>query len=442
MARFDQLLQLPALLDYLKEEGFEQPTDVQNSAIPALLKGESIVCTAQTGTGKTLAYALPLVQMLKEGEKEKRWDPALASAPMALVLCPTRELASQVFQVLKRISHFAKFRVRLLSGGDSSARTTQMRQGVDVLVAAPSRVRQALEKGDLSLDQLSLLVADEADQMLDLGFAKELKKIYEKITGQCQLALFTATQPGDLQQIATEVFDGAPLRDLVVGMNHNVKLNIETYNISCSQGEKPLMLELFLKEQGGMKGIIFVNRKETVDEVHAKLAEQFPKRTFARLHGDMDKKARETAIKAFREKNVTLVASDIAARGIDVKGVVWVLNYDLPFEAVYYLHRCGRTGRAGVPGRVFNFVTARDQAIITKINRSIGEQTLLKLDPIAEDKKRPVATAKKKVVKKKAPLKKPVDRKKKVGKQKPDKKKYVRAVKKTPRYKKKATKRR
>src|SRR5690606_17316203 len=195
----------------------------------------------------------PLVQLLKIGEKEKRWNPELGAAPMAMVLCPTRELAAQVFAVLKRISHFAKFRVRLLSGGDSSARTTQMRQGVDVLVAAPSRVRQAVEKGDLKLDQLSLLVADEADQMLDLGFAKELKKIYEKIVNPCQLALFTATQPGDLQQIATAVFDGAPLRDLVVGDSHQVKLNIETYNISCSQGEKPMMSELFLKEQGGMK---------------------------------------------------------------------------------------------------------------------------------------------------------------------------------------------
>lgn len=441
MATFKQLLQLPVLHDYLKEEGFEKPTDVQEQAIPHLLQGESIVCTAQTGTGKTLAYALPLVQLLKEGEKNNRWDPKAASAPAAIILCPTRELASQVFGILKRISHFAKFRVRLLSGGDSSAKTTQMRQGVDVLVAAPSRVRQALDKGDLKLDQLCLLVADEADQMLDLGFAKELKNIYSKAPHGCQLALFTATRPADLQEIAQDVFDGAQLMDLVVGMNHSVKLNIETYNISCSQGEKPMMLELFLKEQGGMKGIIFVNRKETVDEVYENLAKQFPKRKFARLHGDMDKKSREAAIKEFRDKNVTMVASDIAARGIDVKGVVWVLNYDLPFEAVYYLHRSGRTGRAGVAGRVFNFVTNRDNAIIAKINRSIGEQTLLKLDPIATDKKAAAASSKKKVAKKKTPLKKPTDAKKKVGRDKPDKKKFVKKVKKTPRYKKSAPKR-
>src|SRR5690606_32130498 len=160
------------------------------------------------------------------------------------------------------------------------------------------------------------------------------------------------------------------------------------------------------------------------------LSEKFPKRTFARLHGDMEKKDREKAIKAFREKNVTLVASDIAARGIDVKGVVWVLNYDLPFEAVYYLHRSGRTGRAGVAGRVFNFVTNLDNAIISKINRAIREQTLLKLTPIAGEKQQQT---------KKAPSKKKVV-KKKVEKKVPAKKKFERKVKKTPRYKKQSKK--
>jgi superfamily II DNA/RNA helicase len=437
MARFDQFVKLPALQEYLSGEGFDQATPVQAKAIPSLLKGDSIICTAQTGTGKTLAYALPLVELLKNAEKNGTFDHTLAKAPVALVLCPTRELAAQVFAVLKRISHFAKFRVRLLSGGDSSARTQQMRQGVDVLVAAPSRVRQALDKGDLSLEQLKILVADEADQMLDLGFAKELKNIYSKITSPCQLALFTATRPADLQEIALDVFDGATLIDLVIEGSHTVRLNIETYNIQCSQGEKPMMLELFLKEQGGLKGIIFVNRKETVDSVHQLLMKQFPKRQFARLHGDMDKKEREQAIKAFRDKNVTLVASDIAARGIDVKGIVWVLNYDLPFESVYYLHRCGRTGRAGVAGRVFNFVSSRDQGLIAKINMSISEQTLLKLDPIAAMNNKPAAAkAKGERVAKKAP-----SAKKKVATKKEEpKKKFVRATKKTPRYKKQQAK--
>lgn len=427
MATFKQLIKLPALQDYIKQEGFEKPTDVQNKAIPALIKGDSIVCTAQTGTGKTLAYALPLVELLKQAEAAKTFDPSLQSAPVAIVLCPTRELASQVFGIFKGISHFAKFRVRLLSGGDSSARTTQMRSGLDVLVAAPSRVRQAIEKKDLDMSQVRFLFVDEADQMLDLGFTKELKKIYSYITGPCQIAMFTATRPADLNQIAMEVFDGAPLTDLIVEGAHGVKLNIETYNITCSQGEKPHMLELFIKEQGGQKGIIFVNRKETVDEVHNLLSEKFPNRIFAKLHGDMEKKEREKAIKAFREKNVTLVASDIAARGIDVKGIVWVLNHDLPFESVYYLHRCGRTGRAGVAGRVFNFVSSRDQGLIAKINRSIQEQTLLKLDPIAGEQKRAEIGLKKKAT---------VAKKKALAKAEPEKKKFVRKSKKTPRYKK------
>lgn len=427
MASFASLIKLPALQDFLTGEGFQKPTDVQAKAIPLLLKGESVVCTAQTGTGKTLAYLLPLVQLLKQAEEAKTFDPSLKSAPVALVLCPTRELASQVFGILKKISHHAKFRVRLLSGGDSSAKTTQMRLGLDVLVAAPSRVRQAIEKKDLDVSQVQFLYIDEADQMLDLGFTKELKKIYEKIPGQCQIAMFTATRPADLNQVATEVFNGAPVIDLVVEGAHGVKLNIETFNITCSQGEKPQMIELFIKEQGGMKGIVFVNRKETVDEVHKHLSEKFPKRTFAKLHGNMEKKEREKAIAAFRDKNVTLVASDIAARGIDVKGVVWVLNYDLPFESVYYLHRCGRTGRAGVPGRVFNFVSTRDQGLIAKINRSIQEQTLLKIDPIAGEKKREAVKDKKKATAtKKAALSKKV----------PAKKTYVKKVKKTPRYKK------
>lgn len=426
MARFDQLIKLPALLDYIKEEGFEKPTEVQSKAIPQILKGESLVCTAQTGTGKTLAYALPLVELLKQAEAAKTFDPSLASAPAAIILCPTRELASQVFGILKRISHFAKFRVRLLSGGDSSAKTLQMRNGLDVLVAAPSRVRQAIDKGDLNVSQVKMLFVDEADQMLDLGFGKELKKIYSKIEGPCQLALFTATRPADLNQIAMDVFDGAPLTDLVVEGAHELKLNIETFNITCSQGEKPFMLELFLKEQGGMKGIIFVNRKETVDEVHKVLTDKFPKRVFAKLHGDMEKKDREKENAAFRDKNVTLVASDIAARGIDVKGVVWVLNYDLPFESVYYLHRCGRTGRSGVPGRVFNFVNTRDQGLINKINQSISEQTLLQLDPIAGDKTRAQVNVKKKAT----------EIKKKTTESKtPDRKKYAVKTKRTPRYK-------
>ena len=381
MSKFEDLLNNADLLKYIEDQGFKSPTPVQVKGIPLLAKKQSISLLGKTGTGKTLSYALPVVQGLKE--IEDRSVEATPGAPKALIVLPTKELTSQVYQVFKDISHFAKLRVRQLLGGEKGQKSRDLgTSAIDILITGPGRLAQMLEKKEITLSEVKYFILDEADTLLDMGFFKDIQKLWGYCEwDDCTVGLISATMPNDFDKFKEEVFSKVDFTMLEVGGN-SIKQDIETFNIDIGQKEKNPMIELFLEKQANGSGMIFCNRKETTTEVHDYLKEKYPSKRFFILNGEMEAKDRNASMKKFRDKGGVMICTDIAARGIDIPSLNWVLNYDLPFEAVFYIHRSGRVGRGGRKGSVYNFVTSRDLNLISRINVSIKEQSLLKLTTI------------------------------------------------------------
>ncbi len=440
---FEQLNLLPEIGEFLKENSLKQPTEVQSKSIPPLLKGEDVSVLAQTGSGKTLAYTMPLFHRLKMNDDDIPMESQFG-APRGIILTPTRELNHQVFKVSKSVAHHAKLRVRTLVGGDKGKRSRRLNEeAFDILISSPGRLLSSLERKEISAELLEMIIFDEADQLLDMGFSRELKKINELIAKQkidFQVALFSATWPAQYQNFLADIFPSRQFKEVVCQGGVQLKRNIETYNIHCGAREKKNLLNAFLKEQGKGTGVVFVNRKEDVLKILEEVKKEFPRRKVNALHGGLSQGERKKAFEEFRNKGGILLASDIAARGLDIDSLGWVLNYDLPFEAVYYIHRCGRTGRAGKLGRVYNFVTAGDSKLMGRINEAILSQSSLALKPLdgpkGQSQKAPQKkTNKKKVTKKVA---KKAARSKKA--QSARRSATARVSKKTPRYKKKKKK--
>jgi len=386
MKDFKDLLENEGLFSFLKEQGMEKPTDVQAKAITPFLKGDSLSVLAQTGSGKTLAYALPLVQLIKADEAAGIENEP--GHPRAMILAPTRELATQIFLILKSISHHCKMRVRLLKGGDDSKKTKRLStENIDILVAGPGRAKSALTRKELVALKTKYLVFDEADQLLDMGFSKDIKSIYNFFEwNDTQVCLFSATMPKDFTDFKAEIFPKAEFEEIHLAGGHKMIQNIETFNIHLNYKEKAAMTEAFIEKTAQGSGIVFVNQKGPAQEVHAKLVKKFPKKKFHILHGDMDIPERKKSFDQFKKVGGVLVCTDIAARGIDINTLNWVLNYDLPFESVYYVHRAGRVGRNGRKGQVYNYVTSKDFTLIGKINEAIASQSALNISPIKQNK--------------------------------------------------------
>ncbi len=436
MADFKDFDLLPEIISFLKESSLSKPTEVQSKAIPAFIKGENLSVLAQTGSGKTLAYTLPIFHKLKINDDDIPMDDQFG-APRAIILTPTRELNQQVFKICKSVAHTAKLRIRQLVGGDKGKRSRRLQEeAFDILVCSPARLLSALERKEVLPKLLEALVLDEADQLLDMGFTRDIKKIISFIhkvnkAPLKQVALFSATWPAQYENFVEDVFHGLSFKQVVCQGGIQLKRNIETFNIYLPQKEKSKILEEFIAKEAKGTGLIFVNKKEDVLKVAQTLRGQFPKRNIIELHGNQKPSERKAAMDNFLKKKGLLVASDIAARGLDVDNLGWVLNYDLPFEAVYYIHRCGRTGRAGRLGRVYNFVTSADIKLMGRINEAILSQSSLALKPLEAPKGSPMA--------RKTQKKSGSKNSKKVVKKKTEKKmKRKSAVrKKTPRYKKK-----
>ncbi len=378
---FDKMFTNWDILDYLKENKFKNPTEIQQKAIPLLIKGKSLAAAAQTGTGKTLAYALPAINLVKKLE-EKEGINEENGAPLVVILSPTRELARQVQGVIKGITHNAKCKVRLLASGESSKKTVSATHGpVDILITVPGKLHQSLKKGDIAGNNVRMLILDEADQLLDAGFSKEIAAI-KSFMLEPQIALFSATIPLKFDEFRKSVFPDVQFDTLLLKGTHKVQQNIETYNVYLAYTEKPKFTVEYIKKVGKGQGIIFLNQKEHAETLYKFLLEEFPKRKFHLLHGGMTPQDRKKSYRKFVEEKGILISTDISARGIDIEGLSWVLNYDLPFDSVYYIHRVGRTGRQGKDGIAYNFVTAKDEKLIAKINAAILEQDTLKIKPL------------------------------------------------------------
>lgn len=428
---FESFEFIPEIHSFLKEKTIKKPTEVQVKALPELLSGANVSVLAQTGSGKTLAYALPIVHKLKSDDDAIPMESQFG-CPRAIIITPTRELNAQVKGVFKSISHHAKLRIRSLIGGDKGKNSRKIsEEAYDILITSPARLVSALKRGEVSLKLMEFFILDEADQLLDMGFTKDITSIHNSLTGAnsekpIQYGFFSATWPPQYENFVEEVFSPMEFNKVICQGGVQLKRNIDTYNIYLGIKEKEKMTESFLLEHGKGTGVIFANRKEDVLAIADKIKAAFPKRRVNSLHGGLTQIERKNAFKEFSEKGGILVASDIAARGLDVAGLGWVLNYDLPFEAVYYIHRCGRTGRDNKLGRVYNFVTTSDSKLMGRINEAILGQSSLALKTL-EPPRQSGAPAK---------AGKPHKKVSKAPKKKVHKKKKA-APKRTPRYKKK-----
>jgi superfamily II DNA/RNA helicase len=351
------------LLRAVDESGYSEPTPIQRGAIPSVLMGRDLIGIAQTGTGKTASFVLPMIDILAHGRSR-------ALMPRSLILEPTRELAAQVSENFEKYGKYNKLSMALLIGGvQMGDQVKALEKGVDVLIATPGRLMDLFSRGKILLNGCELLVIDEADRMLDMGFIPDIEEICSKLPKNRQTLLFSATMPPPIQKLAAK-FLNEPKR-IEVARPATANVNIEQKLIQVSSDKKRDTLRSLLKGDEVKNAIIFCNRKSTVRELTTSL-----KRSgFAagQIQGDMDQSDRIAEFERFKRDEINiLVASDVAARGLDVKGVSHVINFDVPWQPDDYVHRIGRTGRAGATGIAITLATREDSDAVAAIEKLTG----------------------------------------------------------------------
>jgi superfamily II DNA/RNA helicase len=353
------------LLRSVIDSGYTEPTPIQAAAIPSVLMMRDLVAIAQTGTGKTASFVLPMIDILAQGRSRARM-------PRSLILEPTRELAAQVAENFEKYGANHKLSMALLIGGVSMGdQLAALEKGVDVLIATPGRLMDLFTRGKILLNGCSMLVIDEADRMLDMGFIPDIEEICTKLPKQRQTLLFSATMPPPIKKLADKFLDNP--KTIEVSRPASTNLNITQHIVPVAAAKKRDVLRTLLSDKDVRTAIIFCNRKTTVRELN-KVLQRAGFRS-AEIHGDMDQSARIAELDRFKQGDVTiLVASDVAARGLDIKGVSHVVNFDAPWHPDDYVHRIGRTGRAGATGVAYTFVTPEDGDNIANIQKLTGQQ--------------------------------------------------------------------
>jgi superfamily II DNA/RNA helicase len=366
---FSSLGLSPKVLSAVADAGYTTPTPIQAGAIPHALQGKDVLGIAQTGTGKTASFVLPMLTRLEKGR-------ARARMPRTLILEPTRELAAQVEENFAKYGKNHRLTVALLIGGVSfEDQEKKLERGADVLIATPGRLLDHFERGKLLLTGVEILVIDEADRMLDMGFIPDIERICKLIPFTRQTLFFSATMPPEITKL-TEQFLHAPVR---VEVSRAASTGANVTQRLVKSGSKPwekraVLRELIRAEGDGLKNaIIFCNRKVDVSELFRSLIKY--DLNAGALHGDMDQRARMAMLASFRDgKLKLLVASDVAARGLDIPDVSHVFNFDVPIHAEDYVHRIGRTARAGRSGKAFTIVTKADTRNVDAIEKLIGQK--------------------------------------------------------------------
>lgn len=360
--KFSDLGLSPETLRAVQERGYETPTPIQAQAIPAIQMTRDVVGLAQTGTGKTASFTLPMIDALSGGRAKMRM-------PRSLVLEPTRELAAQVADNFDVYGKYHKLNKALLVGGESMMEQKKLlEQGVDVLIATPGRLLDLFERGSILLNDIKILVIDEADRMLDMGFIPDIDKIVSLIPPMRQTLLFSATMPPEIKKL-TERYLSNP-KEITVAAAASPAETVEQFLVNVAPKDKNATLHKLLKQEKVQNAFIFLNRKKDVDTVAKWLLSKGY--AAAPLHGDMPQVKRTETLQKFKDDEVKLlVCSDVAARGLDVKGVSHVFNYDVPMSADDYVHRIGRTGRAGQKGRAWMLASSRDEKFMDAIQKLI-----------------------------------------------------------------------
>ena len=353
------------ILKAVSELGYKTPTDIQKKAIPIILSGRDLIAAAQTGTGKTASFVLPMLQKLDSTEGELR-----SKSIRALILTPTRELA---VQVEANVAEYAKYlnlsSLAVYGGVDSEAQKERLEEGIDILVATPGRLLDMAYQRALFFNDLEILVLDEADRMLDMGFIDDLNKIIERLPSDRQSLLFSATLTDDVRYLADTVYDDAA--EISISPNKKTAPKINQWLITVDKDTKSALLSHLINDQQWDQALIFVEKKHSA----AKLVEQLGKRgiTADSIHSGRSQAIREQILADFKSGKLRfLVATGITARGIDIDDLSRVVNYDLPYPAEDYIHRIGRTGRAGASGEAISFVSKNDFKNLCAIESLLG----------------------------------------------------------------------
>ncbi|MEY3002289.1 MAG: hypothetical protein RLZZ428_664 [Pseudomonadota bacterium] len=355
----------PELAKGVKIAGFKEPSPIQQMAIPIIANGSDMVGQAHTGTGKTAAFGLPMMDKIAKGEIER-----------ALVITPTRELATQVADELYHLGRFAGIRTLTVYGGVGYGRQIALiHKGVQVVVATPGRLKDLYKKGKIDSFNPEIVILDEADEMLDMGFLEEIKEIFDYIPQNRQTLLFSATMPAPIKELANSILY-KPEFISVVGEEETTNNVIEQRYYMIHESQRDDAIVTLLETEETDKCIIFCRMKREVD----RLTEHLQALGFnvAGLHGDLEQMDREVIIKAYRRGQIKImVATDVAARGLDVKDVTHVFNYHIPFDPQSYVHRIGRTGRAGKSGQAITLVTTEEFRELQRIQKEVGAEMRL-----------------------------------------------------------------
>jgi len=395
MSEFKEFSLLTSIIDRVSLKGYKQPTPIQKACIPALINGSDFLGIAQTGTGKTAAFSLPIINNFGRNKIDIK-----AKSTRSLILTPTRELASQIMQNIDDYSQGLGLKTKVVYGGvGRQAQVDAIALGLDILVATPGRLLDLIETGDINFEALEVFVLDEADTMLDMGFFNDVQSIISKLPKQRQTLLFSATMPAEIELLAEAILT-EPTKVQIAAQTVTIDLvNQSVYHLEKSN-KVPLLFNILTKADYE-KVLIFCKTKYGADIIVKELEKASI--TAASLHSGKTQAVREEALQNFKDSNLrVLVATDVAARGIDVDNITLVINYNLPEDPRNYIHRIGRTARAGKSGMAISFAVENDIRQLTNIESSIGQVIPVVTDqPFHKEfSKAPIQNKKKKPVKK------------------------------------------
>lgn len=375
---FSELKLIDPILKALEDEGYTTPTPIQAESIPHMLEKRDILGCAQTGTGKTAAFAIPIIQLLSAhpiNEKKRKIR--------SLILTPTRELAIQIDESFKAYGKYAKLITTVIFGGvGQKPQTDKLNQGVDILIATPGRLLDLINQGFIQLNAIEIFVLDEADRMLDMGFVHDVKKLIKLLPERRQSLFFSATMPNEIIKLADTILSN-PVKVEVTPISSTAE-TVKQFIYFVNKKNKNELLRDILKNKDIKTVLVFTRTKHGADKV-VKYLHKY-EITSEAIHGNKAQTARQRALTNFKNHTTrVLVATDIAARGIDVDDLEYVINYDIPNESETYVHRIGRTGRAGASGTAFSFCDTEEKAFLKDIEKLISQKI-----PVIEDHKYPL----------------------------------------------------
>lgn len=388
--KFENLKLISPILDALKDQNYSEPTEIQVKSIPLVLNGDDVLGSAQTGTGKTAAFAIPIIQHLMNGEQNHLKNRKISS----LVVTPTRELAIQIEENFKAYSKYTHIRSTVIFGGVSqNSQTRALKNGIDILIATPGRLLDLINQGYISLKGIKYFVLDEADRMLDMGFIHDIKKIIQKLPKKRQSLFFSATMPQNIVDLSRQILVNP--KKVSVNPVSSAAETIKQFLYMTNKDKKRNLLLHILSDPKLEQVLLFSRTKHGANKIVKNLSKK--NINCAAIHGDRNQNQRQKALKDFKDGNIrVLVATDIAARGIDINKLRYVINYDIPNESETYVHRIGRCGRAGEEGIAISICEPEENAYVRNIEKLIKQKIpLISSNPFPQTDK-PMNNAEKK----------------------------------------------